>query len=188
MLCMLSFQLWLYCTLTDPKSSNIVRVLVRDPVKPSSARTGYINQGKPEYVPFTPYRPCTGPGRLLRGLLRAQNRRNLCMLNFQPRLYCALTDPKVFEKSCGPARHAHGFPRSWPFNCPGASCDIGINLVSYNVVTCALQVPTVFSFMPQDFKNPYVYHLEFHAVHMQVPCGPVWMPYKILIRSVVWAL
>ena len=38
---------------------------------------------------------------------------------------------------------------------------------------------------PRDFKNPYIYPLEFHEVQMQVPCGPVRMPYKI--RSVVWA-
>ena len=31
-----------------------VRVLVWDPVKPASARTGYINQVKPEYMQFTP--------------------------------------------------------------------------------------------------------------------------------------
>ena len=110
MLCMLGFQLRLYCTLTNPKSSIIVRVLVRDPVKPSSSRTGYINQGKPEYVPFTSYRPCTGPGRLHMGLLRAQNRRKLCMLSLQPRIYCAFTDPKVFEKSFGPAWHALWLP------------------------------------------------------------------------------
>ena len=74
----------------------------------------------------------------------------------------------------------HGFPRTWPFNCPRASCDSGINLVAYVVVTCALQVTIVFSFWPQYFRNLYV--------HMQVPCGPVRMPYEILIRSVVLAL
>ena len=107
-------------------------------------------------------------------------------------LYCALTDPNVFEKSYGPGAAcpviAHGFPRSWPFNCPGGSCDIGINLVAYIVVTCASQVPTVFSFRPLDLKNPYVYPLEFHVVHMQVACGPMRMPYKILIPSVVWVV
>ena len=58
----------------------------------------------------TSYSPCTCPGRLHRGLLGAQNRRKLCMLSFQPRLYCALTDPQVFEKSGGPARHALWLP------------------------------------------------------------------------------
>ena len=84
----------------------IVRVLLRDTVKAVSARTGYINQGIPEYVPFTLYKPCMSSGRLPRGLPRAQNRRKLCMLSFQQRLYCALTDPKVFETSCGPAQHS----------------------------------------------------------------------------------
>ena len=83
-----------------------IQKLCTGPVKPASARTCYINEGNPEYVPFTQSRPCTDPGRLPRGLLRAQNRRKLCMLSFQPRLYCALTYPKVFQKSCGPARNA----------------------------------------------------------------------------------
>ena len=34
------------------------------------------------------------------------------------------------------------------------------------------------TFWPRDFKNPYVYPLEFREVHMQVPCGPVRMPFE----------
>ena len=30
----------------------------------------------------------------------------------------------------------------------------------------------------RDFKNPYVYPLDFRKVHMQVPYGSVWMPYE----------
>ena len=92
------------------KLRKIVRVLVRDPVKPASARTVYINQGKPEYVLFTPYRPCTVPGRVPRGLLRAQNCRKLCMLCFQPRLYCALFGSKSLQDLAGP----HGMPCDYP--------------------------------------------------------------------------
>ena len=62
-----SVHVWMLCMLspayTGSKNnpSKIVRVIVRDPVKPTSARTRYIKQGKPEYVPFTTYRPCTAP-------------------------------------------------------------------------------------------------------------------------------
>ena len=37
------------------------------------------------------------------------------------------------------------------------------------------------TFWPQDFKNPYVYLLEFRKVHMQVPCGPGGCRMKIFV-------
>ena len=110
MKCILSFQLRVYCTLTDPNPSKNSAGPCKGSDKALECTYWLYKPGQTWVCAIYPVQAIHGPRKAAYGLQRAQNRRKLCMLSFQPRLYCALTDPKVFEKSCGPARHALRLP------------------------------------------------------------------------------
>ena len=167
----------------------IVWVLVRDPVKSASEHTGYINQGKPEYVPFIPYMPCA-PEDCLGTFYGHKIVGSFACSAFRHGYTIPLSDLKVFGKEMRARMTCpvitHGFPRSWPLNCPGASwCRFDLNIVSAYKITLALcghmcftgSISVLTTFWSRDFKNPYEYPLKFRKVHMQVPCGPVRMLY-----------
>ena len=100
---------------------------------------------------------------------------------------------KISSKNLvGPHGMCYDYPRvptvlalTGPVNCPGDSFDLSI-ISAYEITLarcCDHKCFTGFisvltTFWPRDFKNPYVYPLEFRKMHMQVPCGPVRMPYE----------
>ena len=94
--------------------------------------------------------------------------------------FCALTDARM---ACSVITHTV-LARTGPVNCPRASHDIDISVVliyiykisAYEITPARWcghmrfmgSIRVLTTFWPRDFKNPYVYPLEFRKVHMQV--------------------
>ena len=111
----------------------IARVLVRDPVKPSTARTGYTRANLSMcHLPRTGHaqapEDCLGAfyGHKIVGSFACSvfSHSYTALLRIQK-------SSKILRARTACPVITQGFPRSWSFNCPGASCDIGINIVSF---------------------------------------------------------